>query len=129
MMRTFVLRGEPQAQNLWAFLKANWQALAQAGKPLAVTVTEYKTTRSIEQNKRYWSILNIIADFAWVNGVQFSAEAWHEYFKRKYIGHVDLPNGGTVGISTTSLSVAEFGDYMLLVERCAAEELGVEVTI
>lgn len=129
MLRTFVLRGEPQARMLWAFLKANWQTLAQQGKPLAVTVTEHKTKRSADQNKRYWAVLNEIAAQAWVNGQQFSADAWHEYSKRKFIGHEDIPGGGTIGISTTSLTVAEFADYMTKVERFAADELGVEFVL
>lgn len=129
MLRTFVLRGQPQAQLLWAFLKANWEALAQAGKPLAVTVTEYKSKRSLEQNKRYWALLNEIAEQAYVGGQQFSAEAWHEHFKRKYIGCEDLPGGGQIGISTTSLAVSEFADYMTKVEQFAVTELGVEFTL
>ncbi len=129
MLRTFVLRGEPQARMLWAFLKANWESLAQAGKPLAVTVTEHKAQRSVEQNKRYWAVLNEIAAQGWVEGVQFSAVAWHEYFKRRLIGMEEIPGGGSIGISTTSLTVSEFADYMTKVERFAAEELGVEFVL
>lgn len=61
ILRTFVLRNEPNANALWQFLKNNWRALAGAGKPLAVTVQEHKTKRSTDQNKRYWAILNEIA--------------------------------------------------------------------
>ena len=129
MLRTFVLRGESQAKLLWAFLKANWEALAQAGKPLAVTISEYKSKRSLEQNKRYWALLNEIAEQAYVGGQQFSAEAWHEHFKRKFIGCEDLPGGGQIGISTTALSVAEFGDFMTKVEQLATVELGVEFSV
>lgn len=127
MLRVFVLRDDARAQMLWAFLKSNWKSLADAGKPLAVTVTEYKSRRSIEQNKRYWAILQQIAEQAFLEGRAFNAEAWHEMFKRQFIGCVDLPNGEKLGISSTSLTVPEFADYMTKVEAFAAGELGVEI--
>jgi hypothetical protein len=129
MMRVFVLRGEQQAQSLWAFLRQNWQAMADANKPLSVTVAEHKSKRSGEQNKRYWAVLNEIAEQAWVAGKQFSSDAWHEYMKRKFIGAEDLPGGGQIGISTTALSVAEFSDYTTKIEAYAATELGVEIRL
>lgn len=128
-MRTFVLRDDRNAKALWAFLRQNWRALAGDGKPLAVTVQPHKAKRSVDQNKRYWSILNHIAEMAYLDGKQFTADAWHEYFKRLFIGAEDLPGGGTVGISTTILSVAEFTEYMTKVEIYAVEELGLEYLI
>lgn len=112
---------------LWSFLKANWKTLANQGRPLAVTVTEYKSKRSIEQNKRYWAVLQQISEQAFLEGVCYNAEAWHEYFKRMFIGCIDLPDGGSLGQSSTLLTVAEFADYMTKVEVYAASELGVEI--
>lgn len=126
LVRTFVLRSDQQAQGLWAFLKANWRAFADRGVPLAITVTEHKSKRSIEQNKRYWALLNELAAAAWVGGRQFNAEAWHEYFKRKFIGYEELPGGETAGISSTTLDVGEFSAYMERIEAHASTELGVE---
>ena len=127
LLHTFILREEVNANALWSFLKANWRDTAKAGKPLAVTVQEYKAKRTSDQNKYYWRTLNEIAGQAWVGGKQFSADSWHEFFKRQMIGHEELPHGGTVGISTTSLSVAEFAEYVGKVEAYAATELGVEL--
>jgi len=127
--KTFVLRDKGCAQVLWAFLRANWQAMAAAGKPLAVTVSEYKTRRSIEQNKRYWDLLGEIATGAWLDGRQFGREAWHDYFKGLFIGFEDVPGGRQVAMSTTRLSVSEFADYMTRVEAFAAQELGVTYDI
>lgn len=127
LMRLFVLRSDVQAKSLWAFLKANWRPMAEAEKPLAVTISEYKSKRSLEQNARYWGyLLKQIEEKAWVNGQQFSAEAWHEHFKRTLLGCVELPSGQLMGRSTASLSVEEFGDYMTKVEQYAVTELGVE---
>lgn len=127
MLRTFVLRDEPNARALWQFLKNNWRALAGAGKPLAVTIQEHKAKRSVDQNKRYWAILNEIAANAWVSGRQFSAEAWHEFFKAKFIGYEETPDGRLHGISTTTLNVAEFGDYMTRIEVYSTDELGISI--
>ena len=129
MLRAFVLRSEQNAQALYAFLKSNWRALADQGKPLAVTVSEHKVKRSGEQNKRYWAILGEISANAWVDGKQFSAEAWAEFYKGKFIGHEETPDGRTIGISTTTLAVHEFGDYMTKIEQHAASELGVEFSL
>lgn len=123
--RTFILSGERPAQSLWAFLKANWRAMADAGKALAVTVTEHQSKRSVEQNRRYWALLNDVSANAWVQGKQYSSDAWHELFKRQFIGMDELPNGELAGISTTKLNVGEFGDYMTKVECYAVEQLGV----
>jgi len=120
----FLLTDDGIAARLYAFLKNNWRAMAENKKPLVVTVSEYKAKRSTEQNKYYWSILNQIAGEAWINGKQFSADAWHELFKRQFIGIEELPNGDKAGISTTSLNVGEFAGYLSEVERYASADLG-----
>jgi hypothetical protein len=124
--KTFVLRGEPNAQALWSFLKHNWRALADAGKPLSVSVAEHRAKRSGEQNRRLWALLNEIAEQAMLDGKHYSAEAWHEHFKRTLIGVEELPGGGSVGISTTTLNVEEFGAYMTRIEAYAAQNFGIE---
>jgi hypothetical protein len=107
-------------------LCGNWKAFSDAGRPLAVSVHEHKTKRSIDQNKRYWAILRQIAELGWIHGKTFSAEAWHEFFRRYFIGYEDVPYGQMVGISTTTLTVADFADYMTKVEAYAVEEFGIE---
>ena len=124
--KTFVLRGEPNAQALWSFLKHNWGSFSDAGKPLAVSVVEHRAKRSTEQNKRLWALLNEIAEQAMLDGKHYSAEAWHEWAKRQFIGVEELPGGGTVGISTTTLNVEEFGAYMTRLECWAAQNFGLE---
>ena len=125
--RTIVLRNDSNAQSLWSLLKSNWRALADAGKPIAVTVQEHKAKRSGDQNKRYWAMLNEIAANAWLDGRQFSSAAWHAYFAAQFVGCEDLPGGGSTAISTTTLNVEEFSAYMERVMHFAATELGVEL--
>lgn len=128
LARTFIIRGPEQARALHAFLKANAAALAQQGKPLAVEVREHKAKRSSQANRRYWALLRFISENAFVAGRQFSDDAWHEHFRRKFIGCEDLPDGSTVGISTTTLDVGAFNDYMAQIEAYAATDLGLDMT-
>ena len=127
MNAAYVLRNDKSAGALWQMLKLNWRSMADAGRPLVVEVKEHKSKRSVDQNRRYWAILRHIAKNAWVNGRQFSDKAWHEHFKREFIGLEELPDGSWFGISTTQLCVADFTEYMNKVELYAVEELGIEL--
>ena len=42
-------------------------------------------------------------------------------------GLEEVPDGRSVGISTTTLSVAEFAEYMTKVEAYAVDEFGIEI--
>lgn len=129
MERTFVLREEPNARQLHAFLKANWREMASVGRPLAVTVGEAKAKRSGDQNRRYWALLREIAEHAWIGGRRFSSDAWHAEFAGRFIGWDETPSGTRVPISTTTLSVAAFTEYMDRIEAYATTELGVEMGV
>jgi hypothetical protein len=119
--RTFILREDAHLRALTAHVAANWQACAGAGQPLAVTVLPHKAQRTRQQNRLYWAYVREIAENAWVDGQKFTPEAWHEYLKRKLIGHEDLPHGGTCGISTATLDVAQFNEFIGGVAAYAAE--------
>jgi NinB protein len=96
-----------------------------AGKKLTLTCKLQK--RSTKQNRRYWGngILAQIAAQAVVNGKLYSAETWHEQFKRQILGFIELPGGGVIGKSTTGLTTAEFCEFSDQVEAYAQTELGV----
>jgi len=83
--------------------------------------------RTSPQNRRYWGrgVLSQISEQAKVGGQQYSAEAWHELAKRKFLGVTELPDGSIVGKSSTNLTTTEFSDYCSQVEAWAATELGV----
>ncbi len=97
----------------------------QAEKTLTLTARLKK--RTPEQNRRYWGrgVLAQIEEQATVNGKLYSAESWHEQFKRMFIGFDELPNGQIIGKSSTGLTTAEFCDFCTQVEAYAATELGV----
>lgn len=106
---------------LFPFLK-RWM---QAGKTIVLTASLKKRTKP--QNRRYWGrgVLAQIAEQATVGGRLFSAESWHEVFKRQFIGVEELPNGSVIGKSSTGLTTAEFCEFCDKVEAYAATELGV----
>ena len=97
----------------------------KSGKQLSLTCKLRK--RTSKQNKRYWGngVLAQIAAQATVGGKLYSAESWHEQFKRQFIGVEELPNGQVIGKSSTGLSTAEFCEFSDQVEAYAATELGV----
>jgi NinB protein len=101
------------------------QAVMQAPDGWFVTLQD--RTRTIEQNARYWSrgILSQIAEKAVVGGRRFSAEAWHEQFKRQFIGIEELPSGQVIGKSSTKLGVKAFSEFVDQVEAYAVTDLGV----
>lgn len=125
MLRTYVLRTQKQVDRLLLLFRETWKAQADAGRPLEVVVSEFTKKRSDAQNRRYWWLLEQIARQVVINGRRFAKEYWHEFFKRKFIGYEELPEGGQIGLSTTTLDATEFHDYVYKVEAYAIEELGV----
>ena len=89
-----------------------------------VTVDELKSTRSLQQNARLWSLYTEIAKQApsHMGGEWHSPEVWHEYLCRRFLGMVPGPFGEGVRRSTARLNIGEFGDYMTEVETWASEQ-------
>lgn len=81
--------------------------------------------RNTEQNRAYWALLHDIAEQVKPGGKEYSAEQFHEYFKQKLLGAVDveLPNGKVIqrSRSTSDLDKEEFSDYLTVIETFAAE--------
>ena len=100
-------------------------AVLQADKKWVLTIKP--RPRTVKQNRRYWGngVLKQIAEQAVVNGKMYTAEIWHEQFKRQFIGVIELPNGQVIGESSTKLTTSEFCDFSDQVEAFAASELGV----
>ena len=85
--------------------------------------------RSSEANRRYWSLINLLAEQVKPNGSQYSANSWHEYAKARFLGMKDitLPSGQVItrSVSSADLDTQEFSRYMTEVEAWAASECGV----
>ena len=126
MFKVFTIREQRIFMNAVRFIEANWEAMSRAGKCLVIECKEEKAKRSNEANRYYWQLLHQVEEQAWIEGRQYSAEVWHEAAKRRFLGLVDLPGGGSMGISTTSLGTREFAEYVEKVTAWAALELGVQ---
>jgi hypothetical protein len=124
LSKTFVLRNDGNAAALYAFLKHNWRAMAEAGKPLAVTVSEHKERRSTAMNARYWALLTCISEQVWIGGKTFAPETWHEHFRDSFAPKEDSP-GGLKAMSTARMDVEQFSKYMDEVIVHASSTLGV----
>lgn len=89
-----------------------------------VTIEEAKTSRSLEQNSRYWALLTAISQQApaYMGGEWHSPETWHHYCASRFLGMEAGPFGHGVAKSTRKLKVAEFCDYMTAIEAWAADQ-------
>lgn len=68
------------------------KGLPLSDPPLEIVIRERKDQRTLDQNAAMWSgPLRDIAEQAWVNRQQFSAEAWHEHFKAEFLPEDDDP--------------------------------------
>ena len=68
--------------------------------PLEVVVRERVKGRKLDQNALYWAgPLRDIADQAWLDGKQFTAETWAHFFKREFLPEDELvPDGGVPAV-------------------------------
>lgn len=135
--RKILLRGESQ-RDAAAILLANLPLDPE--RPLELLVREEVKPRKLTQQAAMWlGPLKDIEEQAWIDGRQFSAEAWHEHFKREFLpeeydpelcleGYRKwdfMPSGRRVLVgSTTHLTVKGFAQYLTQVEAFGAS-LGV----
>jgi len=133
------LVAEGQRENAIAALR---NAPIDPDKPLEFLLREEVKARKPDQNALMWSgPLSDIAEQGYVDGRTFSAEVWHEHFKREYLpedfdpalckdGYRKwdyTPKGERVLVgSTTQLTVRGFALYLKQVEAYAQTELGVQ---
>jgi hypothetical protein len=107
----------------------------KAGKRLRVLITEAEDERSLQQNAFMWAfVLKTISEQAQLEGIGATAEGWHLYYKRMFLGYtirkVKVPGKKRPSIlrelkSTTKLSVAKMSKYLDQVMAHAVTTFGV----
>lgn len=120
MERSFVLRDTSIRDRMVGLLGA---LRIDPKKPLQIIVRPFKKKRTLEQNARYWKILEEIS-----NQTGDSAKALHLYCREEFLGKHRYEVMGKVieePISTTELNTAQFANYCNQVEAWAASEHGV----
>lgn len=83
-------------------------------RPWEVILRPYRRLRTLNQNRRYWKLLQIASE-----STGNEAEDLHEFFKLKYLEPVTVSIGGQakiVATSTTRLNTQEFSEYVNRVE-------------
>ena len=81
-----------------------------------IKVEEFKSNRSVAQNKRYWKLINELGSF-----LGYEPEEMHQMMKYKYLSYrQEMLGDEMVVIPTTSqLTIKEFIEYCNNVERFA----------
>lgn len=130
LYRSFLLRSPDTWRLVLDFVRSNAQAFIDRGTPLRIIITSEQQKRTPEQNRFYFGVvLKTIAEQAWIEGTQYSADVWHEHLAEKFCPRVEflLPYGEvrTRRKSTTEMTVKEFSDYVTTVQAHAGTELGV----
>jgi hypothetical protein len=139
--RSILLRGQAQVHILAGLIP---NLPLDIERPIEVLIREQVKARGLDANALMWAgPLADIAAQAYVNGRTYSAEVWHEFFKREYLpedtDHDILllakdgyhkwdytPDGERVLIgSTTQLTKRGFSDYMMQIESYGAS-IGVQ---
>ncbi len=115
------------------------KTLIGLGKRVKLTLAEAEDERSIQQNSYYWSAcLREISEQAVVCGQRWTVDAWHELFKRQFIGYEvkKIKVAGRKKVttirrlrSTTDLTVRQFSDYLDALQAFAAGDLGVRFSV
>lgn len=101
------------------------------GKPILISVTEERATRSASQNAWYWGV--IMARLSDRTG--YTPDELHEYCKQRFLSkHLAIANDNgeivddrVIGGSTTKLTTKAFGEYCELIRQWAAAELGLDI--
>jgi hypothetical protein len=114
------------------FCREQWAA----GKKLSVRISEAEDERSLQQNAFLWGfVYKHITEQALVEGIGATAEGWHLYYKRMFLGYqvrkVTLPGKKRPSItrelrSTRDLKVKPMSKYLEQVMAHAATTFGVQ---
>jgi hypothetical protein len=127
---------------LHAAVEQGWRlgkAVTTAGRRMRALFEEVGDDRSAQQARYYWgACLRDISEQAVILGERWTAEAWHELFKRQFLGYeikkVKVAGRRKATIirrlrSTTGLSVRKFSDYLDKIQAFAATDLGVQFRV
>jgi hypothetical protein len=81
--RKLLLRGPEQVERAIALLR---NVPLDADKPLELLIREEVKARKLSQNDLMWAgPLKDLAEQAWLDGRQYSADIWHTFCKRNFL--------------------------------------------
>lgn len=112
------------------------KAATFAGHEMVLKLGPKEDNRTVQQNRYYWGVvLACISEQASINGVSYTSDAWHELFKRQFLGY-EIKKCKVAGKrktlvqrrlkSTSGLAVRTMSKYLDKVQAFAATELDVQ---
>jgi hypothetical protein len=129
LTRAFLLRADADRELALSVIR---NAPMDPERPLQIVVREEIKTRKPDQNALMWvGPLADIAEQGYIAGRAFSADVWHEHFKREFLPEefdpeqckegfrkwAYTPKGERVLVgSTTQLTIRGFAEYLTQVE-------------
>lgn len=115
------------------------QQIIANGKAARVTTLEADDDRTLQQNRFYWgAVLKEISEQARIEGQRYTVDAWHELFKRQFLGY-EIKRVRVAGRkhpvvirrlkSTAKQKVKPMSIYLDKVQAFAATDLGVQFSV
>lgn len=124
------------ARNVAVLVLQQARLMVADGKRVRMRCEEAKDVRSLRQNAFLWGhVYSEISLQAKIVGERWISEAWHQLFKRMFLGYryemqeiAGVPGRKAVRIlrSTTDLSVRNMSEYLEKVLAYGATDLGVQ---
>lgn len=135
---TRIVASREQAHEAVVQVYAHAQALIADAKRVRICCGEDEDDRSLQANRFYWGVvLKQISEQARVAGQRYTVDAWHELFKRQFLGYeivrVQVAGRKRATVyrrlrSTTKLLVKKMSAYLEETLAFAAADLGVVFT-
>jgi hypothetical protein len=115
------------------------QQIIANGQRARIVASEHDDDRSLQQNRFYWgACLRDISEQAMVGGQRYTVDAWHELFRRQFLGY-EIEKVRVAGRtrpvinrrlkSTRGLKVKPFSLYLEQLQAFAATDLGVRFRV
>lgn len=139
IVRRFIFRTDDDVRMFTAFMKSNRGPMLEQGRYLQAVVSEYKATRSNEQNAFMWAgLLGPMSEQAMAHGRRLNPDGWNMVCKIMFLPEINAkgmdkwfypPNGldRQLMMSTTDLNVEEMTLYLNQMAEFAHHDLGVHL--
>jgi hypothetical protein len=122
LSRTFVLESKEDVATCAGFIRS----LVIGTPGWRVSIEPDRPQMTHNQRKREWALWRYIAEHAWVDKRQFSAEGWRGHYCGMFIGYEEQPNGDYIPLGTSHLDTKQHNDFLERVMADAASNHGID---
>jgi hypothetical protein len=117
-MKSFIVKKAEDMLQVLSYLRS-----VNVEKPLDISIKVYKPNRSAAQNRLYWKWIAIMGD-----DLGYTKDELHAVLAVKFLGTEEINCMGetiTQPISTSTLLVPSFSEYLKHIEIFSHSELGI----